>query len=405
MKVFTKVVLSWDFEVLESESFEYEGVVALCGGSSGGGGSSGQVDYPSYMKTRHDKWLGDIDALLPIPNPYLNRNAPEITALSVMPVLDQLGSYVNQRLIEVGSLDYVPEITICPQSMKFFGHIGTLVCQLLVELKRDFNGTVSPELLDQKTRLNARLVAISNLNDLEGSFDLETVVFPRFEAGMRDVNAVQSSMFVLGRGVIEGTYRYKIAELREQLTQETLRIHQDLTQLTSQLHLENQKKQDAMQIGLWQQVNGLVSTMGNMSVPMDQFFLDIQKYVQGMRLEVMKFRMENFRAVDMMISDYVGKRIEHGRLSVVADFEQASMNADFDDKECRWDLENFQYAANMLAGIGGGTVAPGGKQPNKFQSALGGALSGAAAGAAMSGGNPIVAGIGGILGVGAALLS
>jgi hypothetical protein len=83
--------------------------------------------------------------------------------------------------------------------------------------------------------------------------------------------------------------------------------------------------------------------------------------------------------------------------------EQATTDMEHLDKCYRWDLENYQYGANMLGAISGGTVGVAGGKTNKVASALGGALSGAAAGAVISGGNPVGAAIGGIVGLGASL--
>lgn len=41
MKIYERIVLDWDGEVLEEKSFEYEGELALCGG--GGGKSKPKV--------------------------------------------------------------------------------------------------------------------------------------------------------------------------------------------------------------------------------------------------------------------------------------------------------------------------------------------------------------------------
>jgi len=40
MKVYTKVVMDWDGNVIEEESYDYDGPVSQCGGSSGGGTST-----------------------------------------------------------------------------------------------------------------------------------------------------------------------------------------------------------------------------------------------------------------------------------------------------------------------------------------------------------------------------
>ena len=43
MKIYERIVMNWDGEVLEEKSFEYDGPVALCGGGGGGKGSKPKV--------------------------------------------------------------------------------------------------------------------------------------------------------------------------------------------------------------------------------------------------------------------------------------------------------------------------------------------------------------------------
>ena len=45
MKVFTRTVMNWDGSILEQDSEEYSGPVALCGGG-GGGGKGGSTPAP-----------------------------------------------------------------------------------------------------------------------------------------------------------------------------------------------------------------------------------------------------------------------------------------------------------------------------------------------------------------------
>ena len=62
----------------------------------------------------------------------------------------------------------------------------------------------------------------------------------------------------------------------------------------------------------------------------------------------------------------------------------------------KWPLEVFQYGSNLLAAVSGGTgFTPG---PTGVQSSLGGAMSGAAIGARISGGSMFGAGAGALLG-------
>lgn len=56
MKVYTKVVIDMTtLDILEEESYEYNGAVAQCGG--GGGGQSSTQDIPEYQKAPHSYWI------------------------------------------------------------------------------------------------------------------------------------------------------------------------------------------------------------------------------------------------------------------------------------------------------------------------------------------------------------
>lgn len=52
MKIYNKIVFDMDtFEVLEEESFEYTGPIALCGGGGGKGGGSANTYTYTYTET------------------------------------------------------------------------------------------------------------------------------------------------------------------------------------------------------------------------------------------------------------------------------------------------------------------------------------------------------------------
>ena len=50
MRVYTRVVMDWDGNVTDSESFEYDGPVALCGGGGGGKGGAPSAPPPAPAK-------------------------------------------------------------------------------------------------------------------------------------------------------------------------------------------------------------------------------------------------------------------------------------------------------------------------------------------------------------------
>ena len=101
MEVFTRVVISMETgEILEKDSYEYQGPVAECKGrSSGGGGQSGKVAYPDYIVTAHSGWItlmeGEVSSL-PGLNPYSQAAAydPEENLLAMQSASDVLNEHV-----------------------------------------------------------------------------------------------------------------------------------------------------------------------------------------------------------------------------------------------------------------------------------------------------------------------
>ena len=97
---------------------------------------------------------------------------------------------------------------------------------------------------------------------------------------------------------------------------------------------------------------------------------------------------------------YAKMVIEGKRIRIVANKEETDRNAELDKLDGLWDLEVFQYGANVMASVAGGTATP--HKPSMAQSVLGGAMSGAAAGAMIPGVGPLA---GGILGAAAGFLN
>jgi hypothetical protein len=95
--------------------------------------------------------------------------------------------------------------------------------------------------------------------------------------------------------------------------------------------------------------------------------------------------------------------IEAARMAIVAFQEEAAENVKYDKLDTLWDLEVVKYGGNFLGAIQGTAVGQEADRPDTTQRALGGALSGAAMGASVSGGNPLGAAAGGVIGLGMSL--
>lgn len=174
--------------------------------------------------------------------------------------------------------------------------------------------------------------------------DIESTILPKFRANMRSVGAVTSSAFVMGEALI---WDSKI----KALAKERLNIEQIL----------NQNKEIALKF-----LTSYIEIKRNIALTT----IDVTKYYYALKTDL--------------------------------DDHYASMHA----KDLRWELELFQYCNNTLSSISGAALSQGtsDKAPSKVASAIGGALSGAAMGAMASGGNPIGAVAGGVLGLAGGLM-
>lgn len=172
---------------------------------------------------------------------------------------------------------------------------------------------------------------------------LENIVLPRFKGGMRDIGAVMTSAFVVGQAVIEG--------MRDK----------DVAKFSANLRFKlNIQRNDFVYKG--------IETM-------------LRDHIAEVEFE----------------KSYMHYAIEAYRMRVVSEKEKKDTENSIEVADGRWDLETYQYGANLLASIGGGTMIPSGNDsPSKAQSALGGVLAGAAVGGMIGGGWG--AGIGAVLG-------
>ena len=145
-------------------------------GSSGGGGGSGKVSYPTYMQTVHNDWLD-------------NTGVDTITS-SITDIMD--AALGNSPW--TGQSAYDPDADIAAM-ITAGGNLQTLVTLLSTGTTLD---TLISNVLDE-TR-------IDNLVDefeADAAARLVATTLPRFRRGMQDINAVVSSAFVIGEAVIE----------------------------------------------------------------------------------------------------------------------------------------------------------------------------------------------------------
>lgn len=280
------------------------------GGSTGGGGSSGSVDWPSYFKDVHYSMLCATggSSLSPSWTEWANwathANPFEaVTIYSPDTALNNMVEYVNTYADLVDSILWTDVSTLMSTATTFV----------------DTN-LLSDSYITQDSE------AFDDLVDLKVTTDS----LPRFQRGMQELNAVQSSSYVIGKSLIETAANMEkaryLAGLKTSLAAQRLNV-----------------------------ITGMVNQMG-------QFYLA---------------RTEASRA-------WAAMGIEAQRLAVVAKKEETDQVSRNTEAHRRWPMEVIQYGANLLAAGHGGTASPKPNEVNPGISAMGGALSGAAAGASLA---------------------
>lgn len=362
-------------QIIEEESYEYVGPFLLCKG--GGGGSSGKVSYPGFMET----WL----------NATLSHTGVDEITSSMTDVMN--AALGNDPF--VGETAYDPDVEVAAMlgaTNTFNNYIDALNESL--EWSNAYGSVVTK--MDWDTWAEAYAV-VEGLIDWDGITDgnivedvaafadqlddeILTKVLPRFEAGMRDINAVVSSAFLIGRAVIEGMRDREVAK------------HSSALRLTAEsLNLESDMKKEELRS---------LATKNYLYDQVIKKSINIQGSDQILKILLSKYSWRE---------SYAKLVIESNRMKIVAKKEETEANLEIAESSATWDLEVFQYGGNLLASIGSGTMVPREKKKNIASSAIGGALTGAAAGAmvgsAVPGIGTAVGAVGGfVLGAAAGLL-
>jgi hypothetical protein len=189
----------------------------------------------------------------------------------------------------------------------------------------DLSELVSRVLSDE--HMDADVVAYSDLLNEQ----LESVIYPQFEAGMRDINAVMSSAFAIGRANIAVSHTHEVAK------------H------SSSLRL-------------------------NAAGPL--------------ALQLIEMRLKYQQAV-------AHDTVEEFRIATVMKNEELERNVELAHLDSTWQLELFQYGGNLLAGISGGVGRSKGpsRQQSAMGGAMAGAAAGAQIGSAWPGYGTAIGGV------------
>ena len=265
------------------------------------------VEYPSYMQTVHHYWL---DGTAGAGSGGLVQAIN--SALAANPFTSLTG------------YDPTTDITAMENAIIAFQAIITAL-----DNHTDYD-TINTNAAAQVDTVYAPATYINTKAAAHSSFldnEINSKVYPRFEAGMRDINAVMSSAFVIGRAIIEMDRNDKVDKFVAD-----------------------------MEMASYDNRSNLIEK------------------ATGEMIRLFLQQVEFGRVIMAMT-------IDEKRLAIAANqdyqTETKAIAADFG----RWPLEAYKYGANMLAGIGGGTTGSVPVDGNKAARIIGSGLSGASAGA------------------------
>jgi succinate dehydrogenase flavin-adding protein (antitoxin of CptAB toxin-antitoxin module)/uncharacterized membrane protein len=359
---------------------------------SGGGGGAGASDWPDYLKEIHYDMLYGKDSIL----------VPQFNGSSVTDAM--IAAYGNSPYSGVTAFPVDTDITAMETAI---GDWDTLLAgineeadwdSLFTQAETSIGAFVAAVIADMAVAdmtiptipaatIAADVAALGAIIDDE----INTRVLPRFRRGMQNICAVVSSSFAIGQAVIEGMRDRDLAkhgsELYRNAETENVKIELEARRSNLEKDVTVGKSNMLKEIEL-----NKLNTSGT---------IEYAKLYSESTRQMLQFLMQKY----MWEESYAKLVIESRRIKIVAKSEETANNLDIEAKDSRWDLESFQYGANMLAAISGGTQLAGKNETeiNQTASTIGGALSGAAAGAQIGSSYPpygtaIGAGIGAIVG-------
>jgi len=314
MKIYNKIVIDIESgNTIYEDSFEYYGNIALCGSSGGGGGGGDQettVRYAPYVEAAHSSFL---------------------TATS---------TYRTNTTEESPYSDYEDIIS----ESAFFGTGYTIASfPSLYDMYGKFMAGLDIDtLFSQIFEDTVNASEVSDLVSAEGALlddDIDANVLPRFQVGMRNINSVMTSSYIIGKSLIE-----------------------------------------------------------------DSRVKSLSKFSSELKYKLIPVVTERWKSHLQWNDNVIRMYAEIMKLYYLVKIDVDKMNYAMASKDLLWPFEVLDYERANLGALQGAskttTESDGG---SRTAGAIGGAMTGAAAGAMATGGNPMGAVVGGILGLGASL--
>lgn len=378
----------------------------------GGGGSSGQVNYPAYVETIHSKWLDHTavdavtDSMVDVMNAALG-NSPYAGLTAYDPDADIAAWDVviaAFAAILTGISDTVDWAALHTQAETSIGTIVDVPDALdSVDVADIPAPGATADIVDTDDIVgitDAAILADAIAFGAQIDNEITTKVLPRFRRGMQDIGAVISSAFPIGTAIIEGFRDTDVAKHASGLRVQAAVKNVDADIADQTLHLDVKKTNQTKNIEAGKMLLDRDKANALKDIENEKLHSDIKKtnaYIgisnQGKEVSLSNVYISGTaQMLQLMIQRigwedvYTKMYIEAKRLKIVAKKEQLDEDATLDEKDSLWDLQVFQHGGNLLAAPAGGTATnrfDGG--PSKLQSSMGGAMSGAAMGYMMAG--------------------
>lgn len=187
--------------------------------------------------------------------------------------------------------------------------------------------------IDKAIELAGDVYDTDSLNNLvdeyeEKQLDAYLRSVGRFSAGMGDIGSINTSSYVVSMAMMERGHQRDVAQFRSQLLAEQQR--------------------------------------------------DKERFIESAATQMSRLYMQyidNVKAKALLA-------VELRRITIAAKTDSVREQADHDVKDATWNLEIWQYGANLLAAASGGVASPAPQLDTKQGSPVGGGLSGALSGAA-----------------------
>ena len=438
MKIYKEIRLNIDtWETEYEDSYEYEGELELCGGGASGNltlpsephldSNSTTRNYTSMVEALWDKTMAYQPLTITaggvtgggVTSPFYNPNMSDTvqvydpstdlaavqarltTFLGIIDGLDPDGNWGTFSNVAVAQADKTGVFPADDISVD----VATIISGAITNAGLALTSSTAAALTDASSAIGSALTSITSslthttIDDYIDSFEEESrheylQGVARFTAGMSDINAVNSSAFIFGLGIMERERFSKISQARREIA---------ITLLT----------------------NGIASFLStynaNIAANSQMFAVLFSDHLRSFTMS----HMQRTRSRDIMVlqgaremaamlstnteANYQGSHLqsEVSRVKMIAKGEQIFDQLKIDESDAKWSFELFQYGANVLASASGAAMIPG--RMSKEQSILSGATAGLFVGAkagslagsaiAPGPGTAIGAGIGGILGM------